>query len=481
MQLVSLWISGYKNLNNANIRFSDGNVLTAVIGNNGTGKSNLIEVLLEIFIGLYYGDDPSFDFRLSYKVHGKYVEVEKSSSSMCVIKVDGITWGLNRFRKMAQQPTLRPPFPALVFGYYSGTCKRLEKQFNRYRRTYSAKLRSQSIDLEKSFVFSTIEHAKFVLLALLASQEFELLNDISNLSIKRLSITLQPPVHFNPKEDDPKFWGTSGVVSEFLADLDNAASDSFSSTQSKSEEELSIELSRTYILNQDGLEKVGRSSNTARGANVFNMLQALQMKKMLVKVEYSMNHLDGLNEFTFEDLSEEEKQLISVIGALALSNKNESLVLLDEPDTHLNPAWTWKYSSLLKTAANISPSNSSTILVTTHNPILISGLLKEQVLIAHNEDGQLTYTNPHRDPRGQGVANVLTSEFFGLPSSLDEHTQKLIDRRLVLAYKNVRLTDLESVELGDINKKLDSLGLSISFRDPEYKYFEEEKYGAGST
>ena len=46
------------------------------------------------------------------------------------------------------------------------------------------------------------------------------------------------------------------------------------------------------------------------------------------------------------------------------------------------------------------------------------------------------------------MANILVSEYFGLPSSLDENTQKLLDQRLRLAYKKERLTDEESAYSG---------------------------------
>ena len=58
-------------------------------------------------------------------------------------------------------------------------------------------------------------------------------------------------------------------------------------------------------------------------------------------------------------------------------------------------------------------------------------------------------------------------------------TQSLLDERLELAYKKEALTEEEREQLSAINKQLDALGLSISFRDPAYKQFEEEKFGQG--
>ncbi|CAI8887710.1 AAA family ATPase [Pseudomonas zeae] len=480
MKIISLWVDGYKNLVDTHIGFRDNEIPTAVIGNNGTGKSNLIEALLSIFIGLYFGEPPRFRFELLYEAHGKNVKITKHSiDGSFTVVVDNIEWTRAAFRRRIHSSSLMPPFPAMIFGYYSGTCERLKNQFKRYGRTYSTKLRKQSDDLDKFFNFSDIDQAKFILLSVLSDRNSALLSDISISSLDRLSITIRPSNRYNPNQDEPKFWGAQGAILGFLADLDNWAIDSSSSRVSSGDETLDLEYERKYTLNQQGLEKLGGSSASRRGANISIMLQALKTKSMLVAVDYTLKHINGISTFNFEELSEGEKQLISVIGALHISEKNECLVLLDEPDTHLNPAWTWRYSSLLKNALGSEQSNSSTVLIATHNPVLISGLTKNQVLIAHSKNGQLTYDYPYRDPRGQGVANVLTSEFFGLPSSLDEHTQSLIDERLFLAYKKERLTIVEAMRLKEINSRLDMLGLTISFRDDNYKKFEESIYNNG--
>ncbi|PKG37107.1 AAA family ATPase, partial [Psychromonas sp. Urea-02u-13] len=175
-------------------------------------------------------------------------------------------------------------------------------------------------------------------------------------------------------------------------------------------------------------------------------------------------------------LSEGEKQILCVIGGLTMTHHQECLVLLDEPDTHLNPAWSWEYNKLLKDSLHSEQQQDSTVFIATHDPVLISGLTREQVLIAKNENGALSYDHPHRNPRGQGVANLLTSEFFALPSSLDQHTQGLMDRRIELSYKPTKLTDNERTELTEINDSLDKLGLTISFRNRDFAEFEEQKY-----
>lgn len=475
MKLISLWVDEYKNLKDIKVEFLSTEIPIAVIGNNGTGKSNLIEVLLNIFINLYFGKSSDLNFMLEYEAHDKHVKVVKLANQNAItIAVDNNYISLKRFKEWVQKPKLNPPFPELVFGYYSGTCERLERQFKRYSRSYATKIRNQSVDLEASFVFSDIGQAKLTLAGLLAYSHFDFLREINILKIERLVFKLRPPEQFESSIETIKFWGMQGGIIEFLVVLDNAA---FNVESSYIQEDgINIEKERRYYVNQEGLEKLGFLIAKRSGVDFFSLLQALSTRKILIEIDYELIHVDQKTTFGFDELSEGEKQLISVIGGLHLARQNECLVLLDEPDTHLNPAWTWKYNSLLKTALRESQKSSSSVLIATHNPVLISGLTKEQVLIAHNKYETLFYDQPVRDPRGQGVANLLASEFFGLPSSLDEYTQSLIDERLRLAYKTEKLIESESRRLKEINYLLDNLGLSISFRDPEYKEFEQSKH-----
>ena len=45
----------------------------------------------------------------------------------------------------------------------------------------------------------------------------------------------------------------------------------------------------------------------------------------------------------FSEMSEGEQQLLTVVGLMQFTRHEESLFLLDEPDTHLNPMWKLRY------------------------------------------------------------------------------------------------------------------------------------------
>lgn len=477
MKLEYVHIAGYKNLVDTELTFIDGKMPVTIIGNNGTGKSNLIEALLHIFISVYYGHSPEFNFRIRYTAHNKKVEIFNSiAQENYNVTVDDEPWSHSRFKAHIRKPNLRPPFPSQVFTYYSGTCDRIERIINKYNRSYLSKLRNQSDDLERLFVFSGINQAEWILLSLVAHRHHSLLNELGVGELNQVKLTLQSPDTFVQDRDDPAYWGTVGGFREFLADLDNASRDRYEPYVRGGF--LSARETRVYVLDTDGLMRVGAVLEK-RGTNLYSMLQALSARNILVANEFDVVHRERRSQYRTESLSEGEKQLLCVLGGLTLARNEESLVLLDEPDTHLNPAWSWRYCSLLGHAisSRAEITSNATAIIATHNPIMISGLTKEQVFIARYQGDNLIYEPPYRDPRGQGVANVLVSEYFGLPSSLDENTQALLDERLLLAYKQERLSDEESARLSEINEQLKILGLSISFRDPAYKEFEEQKFG----
>ena len=219
------------------------------------------------------------------------------------------------------------------------------------------------------------------------------------------------------------------------------------------------------------LSKLARRLESGR-ENLYLALEQLAARGILKHVEYELIGAVDEDSFDFDQLSEGKKQLIAVIGAIRLTSQRDNLVLLDEPDTHLNPQWSWEYPEMLENSFSDSQQDHSSVLIATHDPVLISGLERHQVLIADTDDaGQTKLTHPHRNPRGQGIANLLcSSEFFGLPSSLDKNTQTLMDERLRLSIKKP-LTESEKQRLEELNEKLEILQPGISERDPEFVEF----------
>ena len=172
---------------------------------------------------------------------------------------------------------------------------------------------------------------------------------------------------------------------------------------------------------------------------------------------------------TYRDLSEGEQQLLLVLGLLKFMARDEALFLLDEPDTHLNPAWSTQYLDFLDRF--IRDHDSCHIVMSTHDPLVFAGLKRTLVRIFRRDvDGQAVAEVPDHDPRGMGVAAILTSDLFRLRSTLDPDTQRALDRQRTLAMKEY-LSSVDEAELQELKAKLSGLGFAQTIRDPLYEQF----------
>ena len=176
---------------------------------------------------------------------------------------------------------------------------------------------------------------------------------------------------------------------------------------------------------------------------------------------------------TFRELSEGEQQLLTVLGLLRFTAEDESLILLDEPDTHLNPSWSVKYLEFLREFIGKSASEQETshVVMTTHNPLAIAELCREQVQILqtrHSDLGRRVFASfPKEHPRGMGYASIVTSDMFGIASHLDRHTQLDLELQRTLSSRD-ELPPEQAAELDAVNARLDKLGFRFLVPDDEY-------------
>src|SRR5690554_5790992 len=79
----------FKNLENFEIDFSNKEGITVLIGNNGSGKSNILEAISSVFAGLYDNKyNPSFNYELTYTKDTYNVQV-KFENGTYETKVNG--------------------------------------------------------------------------------------------------------------------------------------------------------------------------------------------------------------------------------------------------------------------------------------------------------------------------------------------------------------------------------------------------------
>ncbi|WP_438035444.1 AAA family ATPase [Sorangium sp. So ce204] len=123
--------------------------------------------------------------------------------------------------------------------------------------------------------------------------------------------------------------------------------------------------------------------------------------------------------------------------------KMTGVAVVDEIDLHLHPRWQRDVISMVR---GHFPRMS--FVVTTHNPLTLLGAQPGEIYVLRR-DAQGNVEILQRDlPPGAGAERILTGEWFGLPSTLDDETldmlakhQRLIRERGLDAPEAVKLEE----------------------------------------
>jgi ABC-type multidrug transport system ATPase subunit len=180
---------------------------------------------------------------------------------------------------------------------------------------------------------------------------------------------------------------------------------------------------------------------------------------------------DATGDVSFGDLSDGERQLLMVLGLIRISRGQRVLFLLDEPDTHLNPVWQYIYLDLIQEWTGLSASSEKChIILSTHNPLVIGGLRKNQVRILARVGERIVAAEPEHDPIGIGIEGLLKSELYGLRSTLAPEILQKLDRHYILLGKKGKTSDEEN-ELMRLAAELNDLGVSRTHPNPYFESF----------
>jgi ABC-type multidrug transport system ATPase subunit len=199
---------------------------------------------------------------------------------------------------------------------------------------------------------------------------------------------------------------------------------------------------------------------------LFGYLESLFLCDLIDEVRVTVEHTDGTH-IKFTQMSEGEQQLMTVLGLLLFTQNDESLYLLDEPDTHLNPVWTYDYLKLLQ--ENIRAEKGQ-LIIATHNPLMIGSLHRNQVRILARENNRIVSSEPEYDPIGIGVEGLLKSELYGLRSTLAPEVLEKLDRHYELLGKKEK-TDAEQIQLMQLAKELNELSVVRTHPNPYFEHF----------
>lgn len=370
MKLKSIDIDHYKNLDN-NFSFEVSEKYIALIGLNGSGKSNLLEALSFLFAHIMEIDIEKFPFSkyiVKYSIREHEVEVSENSS--------------------LKNGTLKEEYlPSSVIACYSGEDDRL---WNSGFKGYYVKFFNQAIkggDYKPLFLYINKYCWKIAFISLLYSENEDVKHFILNklhIDINYIEVTFKSNVNAKSRKNDASNW-YKRVESKFngkgipIEDL-------------KNDEKIDLGCKKYPNLTNDQI--------------VFYYLYFLCMPDK--KRTYGLKAdklIDSIRikfkDYDFDDLSEGEKKLILIECITKVLGDENSLVLLDEPDAHTHIAMK---KDLLKL---ISEFEGETVF-TTHSPMFLnkrwSGYCEKNIY--YMQDGKIENAAPLKH-----LAELTDNEF----------------------------------------------------------------------
>lgn len=340
MRLKSLYINDYKNIKEQTFDFSDNTGYIALIGLNGSGKSNLLEAIALVFNGLLNKKKIPFNYELQYEHEGK-TYLRRPRKTM----IDGV--------RTKESDML---YPSSVIACYSGEDLRLwHMAYEDYYMHYF-KRAVDNVGLIPELMYISKYCWNISLISLMSSEDAIIKSFLKNnfdiTDLEDIEISFEFSENDNYKEHQA-LRCIKRIKEECLNEDGKATLKS--------------------ILSYD----VPLLPNQTKESTIFHYLYLLsQPKKNLEKGNTIDKYITKIRidnksipSFNF---SEGHKKLILIECITKVLGKKEAILLLDEPDAHVHIA-------LKKEILKCINDFEGQVLLTTHSPMFVNQMVDKNI------------------------------------------------------------------------------------------------------
>ena len=463
MELVYLWVDSYKNIENQVFNFSprftckyeDGELtigkkehvsifpeninVTAIVGENGSGKSSILEFLAEIFRiehnknkNLIVDNDHNHNFSLAFKIKDKTYKIQSINN-----------YDSNTFNENEKIENI------LDYYIYSND-KEIENQFLLDNASI-AQMIVYDYSKNKNFQLSSFMYLPTIIKIRLCDFERKFEKLITNDKLYPLSKHERDDIYIKDKGNEQQtqiaeFEGINNdkylqfLILKLLAN--NEKTHNFYLTKEEIQTKLTSQ--KVEFVSEDDFNKYFTISE-----KLFQKFEkevtVLDEKEREIYIEkyYDFFEFDFIDEKgrEYSDLSHGEKllfaQLLNIYYNSEKSKNDNLLFLFDEPETALHPQWQKNYINEVYNLGKKIGKNYHFIL-TSHSPFLLSDIPKENVIFLdkYKKDEDLNQKEGNckvlkdgikKQTFGANIHTLLSDGFFMKDGLMGEFAKEKIE------------------------------------------------------
>lgn len=432
------------------------------VGRNGAGKSQLLQLIAEIFQAAWHQYAPTEEressnseslFDIRYRVEledgsSRVVKLVRGNHGRAVgpIEMEVLCETEGEWQPIAADaPEFGANLPALVIGYTSGDNETLSLPFFVSRRGYAAdvrmaalpqsKRRGETVDDNRLLLIDYSTHLEVLVANLLLSPPHRREQIIGHAGLDDLAsfrcvIQLNHPSgptggvkltqelqdyltifrklatcwNHEPKRDVHTF-------DFFVDDAVRAGFTHYFGTPHKLYRAFhKIALLNDLAIPKAARERLQRDIDTRRFAARLPEPQDEDKVFRFEQVSLRQRLDRGARLLDYVSLSDGEHQFAQILGIFSMIDAANALFVLDEPESHFNPHWRVQFT---KTLIALSKDRvNQEVLLTTHAPFVPCDLPREQVhILSRNDQGRVTITIPDVETYGASFDRILDSCF----------------------------------------------------------------------
>ena len=351
MKLLALKItSEFRNLEGLNLCFDSSNDTYVIIGNNGTGKTNILEALSSVFSTLLsHSTDFIFGFVLRYEINDIIYRIkhDKDTSATEYQKDDVVVTDADMI------------YPNRIVCNYSGEDTRMwDNYYKKANEEYLESVRTAEAPNVLSMIYIDRTMWKYILLCMLATRDVNIAFDEFLQEKLGIASGNLDSIDLNFNTAKLSKWRRENQITLFIRQLRALFGDSPS-------------------ISSNDISKFNPNDDDAR--LLFN--KYMGASQVIDTLNISFN---GGIESAF--LSEGEKKMMVILFILEAISDEQTLVLMDEPDSHIHIS---RKSELREMFDHISHRSN---IITSHSPTLTASFEEKTkgaiVMLDKDENGK---------------------------------------------------------------------------------------------